>query len=284
MALTSTAYSLEIDAQLLYWQPSETIDWAFTNNAGYPQQTVAFKTMAFDFTPGYRLGLDYNHKPWGLQGQLSHFHTNSSTSAKGSLTSAFMGGKLAEVVYQSGQVQFDIDFTMIEGLGYYDLFPDEHLRLRPLLGLQGGWINQSPNTQFQGQHFISERVKNNFSGIGPKAGIEGEWTVLETQGYRLGILAACATSYQWGNWFIRDDLTVNTATQEIITKVGPRDLGAFSLQTMLGLHLNYKNFSMSLGYEFSDWFNQYQVLDDATGAHNNDLVLQGLNLGIGVVI
>lgn len=31
-------------------------------------------------------------------------------------------------------------------------------------------------------------------------------------------------------------------------------------------------------YEINDWFEQFQIFDDATGAHNNDLILQGLTV------
>lgn len=37
---------------------------------------------------------------------------------------------------------------------------------------------------------------------------------------------------------------------------------------------------VKVAYEVSDWFNQYQVFDNTTGARNNDLVLQGLTVGL----
>ena len=35
------------------------------------------------------------------------------------------------------------------------------------------------------------------------------------------------------------------------------------------------------GYEINDWLNQCQIFDDATGPHNNDLILQGLTVSFG---
>ena len=57
-------------------------------------------------------------------------------------------------------------------------------------------------------------------------------------------------------------------------------MGAFELQGLVGLNLHYKNADVKVGYEVSDWFNQYQVFDDGTGTHTNDLVLQGLTVSL----
>jgi hypothetical protein len=38
--------------------------------------------------------------------------------------------------------------------------------------------------------------------------------------------------------------------------------------------------AIKAGYEIQDWFNQYQVFDDGTGSHTNDLVLQGLTVRV----
>ena len=280
IVFSTAAHALDLEADFLYWQPSETIDWAFTNNTGYPNQKVAFQTIGFHATPGYRLSLGYHRQAWGIKGIVTDYKTNSNSSLEGNVTSAFMGGKLAEVLYQAGQVHFGIEFTMLEADWYKNFYPENNLRITPLIGLQGGKINQSVRTQFQGQHQIVEEVHNNFSGIGPKAGVEGEWTLIQRNNYSFGITALGATSYQWGRWHINDVLRQTQTPRQIITEVGPRDVGAFSLQSQLGLHWTYKKTSILLSYELSDWFNQYQVLDDATGAHNNDLVFQGLTLGI----
>ena len=56
------------------------------------------------------------------------------------------------------------------------------------------------------------------------------------------------------------------------------------LQGFMGFGLDFdlqgkcSHLSFKLGYEIQDWFNQYQVFDNGTGAHNNDLLLQGLTL------
>ncbi|MHB8971006.1 MAG: hypothetical protein ACYC3X_11330 [Pirellulaceae bacterium] len=65
-----------------------------------------------------------------------------------------------------------------------------------------------------------------------------------------------------------------------VTAIDNRDFGALTFQALIGLHLNYRNWNATAGYEFNDWLNQCQIFDDATGPHNNDLVVQGLSLRI----
>jgi hypothetical protein len=47
------------------------------------------------------------------------------------------------------------------------------------------------------------------------------------------------------------------------------------------LQLNCRNWNSAVGYEFNDWLNQCQIFDDATGPHNNDLIVQGLSVRAG---
>ena len=49
---------------------------------------------------------------------------------------------------------------------------------------------------------------------------------------------------------------------------------------MIGLNFNYRNWNATAGYEFNDWLNQCQIFDDATGPHNNDLIVQGLSIRV----
>ena len=154
-----------------------------------------------------------------------------------------------------------------------------NLMLRPLIGLEGGWINQTINSSFQGQVNVVENIKNDFSGIGPKLGIESQYNFLNCQDYHFNLMANFAASYLWGHWNIKDVLH-NSLPATFEVNVADRNLGALALQALVGVTVDYKCFAMKLGYEISDWFNQCQIYDDATGAHNNDLILQGLTLGV----
>jgi hypothetical protein len=93
------------------------------------------------------------------------------------------------------------------------------------------------------------------------------------------------TAYLMGFWTI-NDIATNATDQSTTTQVVPiadRHFGALMFQAMLGLHLNYRNWNATAGYEINDWLNQCQMFDDATGPHNNDLIVQGLSVRISYV-
>ena len=149
--------------------------------------------------------------------------------------------------------------------------------LRPIIGLRGGWIDQSIDTAFQGSQSVTENIKNDFTGIGPKVGIDGKLTVAGDDDYQLNVVANFASAYLWGHWDIKDVLyDSNGRMIDIATK--DRHEGELALQALLGVSLDYKQLSVKLGYEINDYLNQMQIFDDASGGHKNDLILQGVTL------
>jgi len=156
----------------------------------------------------------------------------------------------------------------------------ESFLLRPIIGLKGGTINQAVNTRFQGGITVSERISNDFTGFGPKVGIDSRWVFYKTNAAAFSLAAELSTALMWGNWSIQDNMTQSNSSLPSSVQVGKRNMGAFELQGLVGLNLHYKNADVKVGYEVSDWFNQYQVFDDGTGTHTNDLVLQGLTVSL----
>lgn len=271
------AHALGVFADALYWRVTETVDWVLINDASIPNQNITYKTIDFDYDLGFRVGID-NENVWYNKLYYTSFYTNASAVANGNLISTFLGGKLTTTdFFQTGQINFAINFNIIDWDFGKSFYLNYGIMVRPLLGLRGGWINQKIINNLQGTISLTETLKNNFSGIGPKVGVVNEVVFYANRNYDLSLLADFSTSYLWGNWDISDVLT-NNVPETITIAVGSRNFGAFTTQALIGLGLNYKHFSMKLGYEIYDWFDQYQVLDDGTGAHENDLILQGLTL------
>lgn len=282
---SSSAYaSYEIFADYLYWRATETLDWVHTNNLSQPNLAIGFRGVKYDFGPGFRIGASYEGD-WDTKLYFTKFDTKGTDSVNGNLTTEFIGGRLSQTIpattfYQSGQADFRISFNMIDwNVGKHFNVTDS-LMLRPIVGLQGGVINQTLNTYFQGQPLsISETVKNNFRGIGPKVGIETNLVFWRDNNFQSSLIADIETSYLWGHWDITD--REQTSTQgSVIVNVADRNMGAVGIKGMMGANVSYKNFSVKLGYEISDWLNQVQIFDDETGTQNNDLVLQGLTLTV----
>jgi len=272
------AFNVFVDA--LNWQATETIDWVYLNSDSTPTQTINYQTVDFNYKPGFRLGLGYEGK---LDSNLYYtgYHTEARDSQTGNLTSAFLGATAVRpsngYFYQSGQVAFIINYNMFDwDLGKrFKITPG--FTLRPLVGIEGGWINQSVDTAFQGTVSVTENITNNFAGVGPKFGIETSYEIFSRCNGHLSLLANIATSYLWGHWTVKD-FVYNTGTADDSFSVPSRNFGAVSVQGKVGANFDYKKLSVSLAYEMSDWFDQFQVMDDDTGTHNNDLTLQGLSL------
>lgn len=278
------AYDLFVDA--LYWRATETVDWVLTNNLSTPSQINSYRTMSFDYAPGFRLGASYQGN-WDSKLYYTKFYTKATDSAAGNLTSTFLGGKLVQgnaFFYRTGNADLTINYNMIDWDVGKRFNVSDIFMLRPIIGLRGAWIKQTIVTSFVGTTSVAEAVKNNFTGIGPKAGVESKIIFRSINNdYKYSLIADFSTAYLWGNWQISDVLNTNTG-QTVNILVNNRNFGAFVIQALVGIQLDYKRCAIKLGYEISDWFNQYQVFDDGTGAHNNNLILQGLTLRLAYTL
>lgn len=272
------ARAINVYADALVWQVSETIDWCLTNDLQQPNQTIAYNTIKFDFEPGFRVGIGYQDE-WEPRLWYTWYNTHAQDATQGNVTPASLAGKFAQAIYQSGQANFTIHFNMFDGELAKSFMISEAITLRALIGLRGGWINQRVVTSFQNPITVIDQINNNFRGFGPKMGIEGNWLIYCSNNCQVSLVSHVATSFMWGSWTITDLLQENVGPA-ISVNVGKRDIGASAIQSFLGFMIDYKGHSLKIGYEVADWFNQYQVLDDATGAHNNDLVLQGLTIAL----
>ncbi len=292
-----SAQALEFFGDFLYWQATEPVDWVLDTNRLPGDQFVAYETIEFDFTPGFRVGVDRGGE-WGTKLYYTRVHTSTAESASGNLTPAFMGGKLAlsdkpksePPYFDRGHVEAVVDYNVLDwDLG--KLFnPVPSLRVRPIVGMRAAWINQTFDSGFQDLSLsksVTEHMENDFWGIGPKIGVENAWNVWRGEECEIHGVANFYTAYLLGHWTVRDvtDLTSThgsqTATSRRVVPIGDREFGALTFQAMVGIQLKYGRWSATAGYEINDWLNQCQIFDDATGPHNNDLILQGLTVNVG---
>jgi Legionella pneumophila major outer membrane protein precursor len=169
-------------------------DWGFKLGTGY--------NMAHD---GWDLFLDWTR--FHTQKQNAHCGNNCPGSSS-SVTPFIPGDNPSSVVYPllfpanmiPGPTDTDSCCNENIGPGYLacmdwrvrldmidlelgrEFFVSKWLTLRPHAGLRDAWINQRGSVHYQG-NIISETtaadfaiaLKNNFWGIGPRAGIDGQW-------------------------------------------------------------------------------------------------------------
>lgn len=282
LTIASNAHAIGVFMDVLDWRPTETNDWAYVNSLTVPTQTLGYKTIDFSYAPALRVGMTFNSY---LDTVLSYTHLFASTSdsAVGHIQPAFLGSVNAKpsssYLYSSGQVRQTIDFNIFDVNVGKPFTPTSGVLLHPMVGLMGGWINQSIFATYRGSTTSNESIKNNFTGIGPKVGIDTSIRFINVKEAESSVLFGFAASYLYGDWDI-NDVTKRTPTLTIINSGANHRMGAITLQALVGLKVDYKQLSAKLAYEFSDWFDQTQIFDNDTGAHNNDLILQGLTLGV----
>jgi hypothetical protein len=300
LGLLPTAHALEFFGDFLYWKATENVDWVLNQNPDPTNVQTTYQTLEYGFDPGFRIGVAHEGDV-DVRFYYTRFNTSTSDSAAGALTGAFLGAKsnqppVPDNFFERGQVAAEIDYNMFD----FDLGrrfqPSESLLTRPLIGLRAGWIDQTIDSSFEANHLnggtpfqrqLSEAMTNDFWGIGPKVGLENALTLRRSDAGELSLAANFYAAYLVGHWDI-DDVSHITTTDNgsttnstYVVAVDGRGFGSLTFQAIVGLNMKYGRWFGTVGYELNDWLNQGQFFDDATGPHDNDLLLQGLTARLG---
>ena len=288
--------SIDVFADALYWYTSETVDWAdvVTSNQNVVRDT--FKTISFDWDPGFRVGLGYNmhHDQWDTQLTYTWFQTRATAHAHGPITSGFLAARLSLLEpFGKGKVSFNIHYNMFDWDLGRSFLVSKSLSLRPFIGAKAGWINQTVHAKWSTPNFVvpgflysgSEKVKNDFRGGGPKGGINTKWILGNVGRHIFSLTGSFAGAFMWGHWTLRDEFTDIFHTQTSIP-MKDRNFGALMLQALMGLGWDFNfdkdrsHFALKASYEIQDWLNHFQVFTNDSGTDSLDLVLQGLTLDL----
>lgn len=278
----------------LYWMTSEAADWCRVVLPSDTDEKVTYHVVDFDWTPGFRIGVGYqmNHDAWDTQFSYTRFHTQANNDAESdgpNVESIFFGSKILNVgKYNTAKLKLNLGYDMIDWDLGRSFCWSEALVLRPYIGIKGGWISQTLDTQWDKlvdliivtvPFTAKEKIQNDFRGVGPKLGISSQWYLRTSARCCFSLIGDFACAYMWGNWSIKGKYH-DTFDRTMITLQKNRNFGALMVQGFIGIGCEYSCYSIKLGYEIQDWFNQYQVYDNDTGGHENDLIFQGLTLDL----
>ncbi len=277
-----TVHAWQFFVEGIDWRATETNDWCYVNSEQLPNQTIDYKTIDFSYAPGFRIGAVYTSY-WDALVSYTHLYTTANDSAVGNIRPAFSGSVTKSptgYLFTSAHVNQAIDYNILDldvGRAFH---PTDAMMLHPIVGVMGGWINQSIHAHYAGSTTTNEHITNNFAGFGPKVGVDSEIALFSYNQYTPKFFIAFASAYLFGHWDISDFTKVVQTSAIANVNGSSKNSGALTLQGATGIKLDYKNWNVKLAYEISDWFNQSQFFDNDTGTHNNDLVLQGLTLGV----
>jgi hypothetical protein len=280
---------LDLFAEALYWHTTETVDWAIVRTILQNKETLAYQTFSFDWSSGFRVGIggQLPYDQWEMGFSYTRFTAQSRGRASGIVNSAFFGAvESVTGPYQVGLAHLKLHYNMLEAELGRNLEISKTFFLRPFIGIKGGWLDQKIHTRWQKPLVLFtfeaiENLKNKFRGLGPLGGVEGKWIWKTLRVHSFSLLGDCSGAFMWGHWTIRDRFQDNFFVRvKVITPSS--NFGSLVLQAFVGLGWDIEvdnkrsHLNLRLGYEIEDWLNQYQIFDDGTGGHNNDLLLQGL--------
>lgn len=281
-------------AQMLYWQPSETIDWAFTIENQQNFLKDSFKTLVFDWAPGFRVGMGYHmdQDRWNTQASYTRYNSTANDHAQGAVTSGFLAPKIIPLLqpFSTGKICLHFWYNMFDWDFGRTILSSACLELRPSIGLKGGWITQTIHSLWTNPAYLlvlpvtaCENLKQCFKGGGPKCAVNTKWFLKRTQKHSFSVIGQLEADYLWGHWSIRDNFFDNYSTK-INVKTSERNFGSFVLHSFLGFGWDWTvksgqmRYSVKLGYEIEDWFDHCQLFTNTSGSQKNDLILQGCNL------
>src|SRR5690348_9576683 len=95
LLISPGAYCLNLFGDALYWQASEQEDWAYLNNLNSSTQVITYKSVSFDYKPGFRLGINYAGN-WDSNFYYTHYYTNFKDSVTGNVVSSYLGATLTK--------------------------------------------------------------------------------------------------------------------------------------------------------------------------------------------
>lgn len=301
----------ELFGDLLFWHAVEKVEWSYTKV--FPDENSLiddFKTISFGWDLGFKVGVGYHleHDQWEMQFYYTRFNTSTNgkcevpnTNSRNGLFATSQPPAPAVIAdYRQGSVNWNIAYNMFDWELRRDFWVSRALLLRPILGLKGGWIDQNFQTQYFQPNFFDieiegrEQFENNFWGVGSKFGMNGKWSLGNVGRHSFSLVSDFSGAFLWGHWSFEDKFTnllqieeslFLREDEEIDLHIGDRNFGALVLQGLLGIaydaQLNHRaHLAIQVGYEFQDWFNQYQIIDNISGPQNRALTLQGLTANV----
>lgn len=287
---SSDCLGIDLYVEALYWYTSETIDWAFTLAQNKNTIQTSYKTFVFDWAPGFSIGLGYKmeHDNWDTRASYSWFQSKASGQANGLVTPGFLAARLSLLEpFSTGNASVNIHYNMFDWDIGREFLASDSLSLRPSIGLRGGWINQSIHSHWTTSESItaSEDLIQTFQAGGAKGTATGKWYFCNTRNHTLSLIGTLEADYLWGHWDIQDQF-VYSLYKPIYLKTTPRNLGSLVLYSFFGFEWNCRlnhdqnHLELKFGYEIEDWLDQCQIFTNISGSQSNDLILQGLNLGL----
>ncbi len=301
--------ALFLDGEFLYWRPDQTaMTYCLVANETITPIGTKNKEVHQDsnWAPGFRVGAGYilAHTSCDISAYWTRFHHSMHSSSPsgpfifGTQLLGVGGGLvLGGTGVDAGKAHsnWHLKMDLVELDFGYNLCFHERFLLHPYIGVEGGWVNQNRTVKYDhffdtsSQIFFDSEIhhKNNFHGVGPKIGINTDFSL----GAGFGLIGNFAAVFLCGKannpvkYEIEGDESSFPLPKTVVKYKQNRLVPA--LQAQLGLNWRWRlacHFTFTLGamyevqYFIGTWRNQnsgIQNLYIADAGYGN-LMLQGL--------
>lgn len=281
---------------LLIWEISEQTSSIWSNITTTPASNVydyRIQNTDFDWQPGLRVGFLYEpeQKYWDSRLYWTYFSTDRKYKlpAYGQIISpGFFSSFLSLDTFFGVDFDWRIAINMLDYNISHEFPVTDGMSLRPSIGVKAGTIHQHIHVDWDADVYgATEKVKNNFSGIGPTFGMDLKWNFFRN----FLLIGNLSGAFMWGNWKVSDMynrpgalLGIITPTT-ITTDLNDAKLGTIMFNYFLGLEWFYRgrsDLSLQLGYEMQFWPNQVRLTMFQQLPTHGDLTLQGATCRIHI--
>ncbi|MCO6047161.1 Lpg1974 family pore-forming outer membrane protein [Aeoliella sp. ICT_H6.2] len=304
---------------LLCWKLTEgsAENWAQEitpqGSSGSLAGTATLVDAPFDWDAGLRVGLDYALVDGGPQASLyyTYFNTGATNEAAGDVYSAFLGNFFAGNPdgtgfgphYESGHINWDVQFHTIDLEVGRNLFVSRALALRPFVGLKSAIIRQQIHSSWHdpidssSQDYLFSSATENLTqkiwGIGPAVGVEARAPLSLGPDHALSVYFSPSGALMYGSWSFSDQFQTDGPTSTTIPVPSSIAINSEPIRgaaTMLRLACGLEweqcsrrvNTRLRVGFEGQVWLNQMQYYSYNMGRLNNLMSLQGSILEFGI--
>jgi len=295
--LSAAAKGTTAYAEALVWTISEqpASIWGGVTTLGSTGKisSLTGSNIAFDWNTGFRAGLFYEPESsfWDSKLSWTYYPTTKSMIVPVGghvLASDFFSGFLSNDIFFGADINWQLAMNMFDLQASHMFNLTRSISIRPSVGIMGGTINQTVNIDWNAIIYTStERVTNNFFGVGPSFGIDAKWNVYQN----FSLAGNLAAAFMWGKWNNNDVYHRPAAFFGIIkpttitTTLNNSELGTLMLDYFMGLEWFFKGRSqvnLKLGYEMQYWANQLRMTSFQILPLRGDLTLQGATCGISI--
>lgn len=276
-------------ADLLIWKISEQTSSIWASISTLPASNVHddhVKNINFNWKPGVRAGFLYEPQQCYFD---SRFYWTYFANDKRYLfpvenqliSPGFFSSFLSLNTFFGANLEWRIAMNMFDYNISHMFAVSDSITIRPSLGLKGGTIRQHIRVNWDADIYeATEKVKNNFSGVGPTFGVDLKCKMLRN----ISLVGQFSSAFMWGNWKVVDTYNRPGALDGIITPttittdLSNAQLGTLMLNYFLGfewVHQGQSEIGLQLGYEMQFWPNQLRLTMFQQLPIHGDLTLQG---------